>query len=246
MKRATFFRSLVVIYSTFFFVGKAAFSAEDSVYDFLWLDPDKSVYVLQNKVYKKTNTINLETSFLTTLGKSFQDTYGADLKAQYYFSEHFGLEVFHTRYSNSDSDDFNNVVYVTRNNDVSNRATFPFVRRLNSATGVLFLVSPFYGKINTFNKIHYFDWLFGVGFAYLDAESNIRTVTDINAPNTYDAESYTALVYKTSFKFHTSRKWSFMVDLRNMNYMADGPAQRGDKKLRHNWDFMIGVGFKFN
>lgn len=245
MKRTTFFRILILVYFSFLFVEKI-YAAEDSVYDFLWLDPDKSVYVLQNKVYKKTNTINLEMSFLTTLGKTFQDTYGVDVKGQYYFSEHFGVEVFHSRYSNSDSDDFKNVVYVTRNNSGTNQATYPFVRRLNTATGAMFLVSPFYGKINTFNKIHYFDWSFGVGIAFLDAESNLRTVTDINAPNTYDSESFTALVYKTSFKFHTSRKWSFMVDLRNMNYMADGPADPGNKKLRNNWDFMLGVGFKFN
>jgi hypothetical protein len=33
--------------------SKALFAAEDDLYDYLWLDPDKKVYVLQNKVYKK-------------------------------------------------------------------------------------------------------------------------------------------------------------------------------------------------
>ena len=220
-------------------------AAEDSLYDFLWLDPDKSVYVLQNKVYRKEKTISAEISFLTTLGSKFQDTTGLDLKAQYYFTEHFGVEVFHTSYSNSDSDDFKNVVHITANNN-GGTATYPFVRRLNSATGVLFLISPFYGKINTFNKIHYFDWSFGVGLATLDAESNINSVTDVNKPNTYDSESYTALVYKTSFKFHVTRHWSFGLDLRNMNYQADGPISRGSKDLKNNWDFMLGIGYKFN
>ena len=243
MRKLSFFS---ILFSSIFLVtSEHLFAAEDSVYDFLWLDPDKSVYVLQNKTFKKAKTISLEASFLTTLGKAFQDTYGVDLKAQYYFNEHYGMEIFHTRYTNTDSDDYKNVVSVTQANN-GEQATYPFVRRLNAATGALFLVSPFYGKINTFNKIFYFDWSFGAGLAFLDAESNLRTVSIINAPNAYDSETFTALVYKTSFKFHTSRKWSAVIDLRNMNYQAAGPRDPSSKEMRSNWDFMVGVGFKFN
>lgn len=243
MRKLSFFS--ILFYCIFLLPSKNLFAAEDSVYDFLWLDPDKSVYVLQNKTYRKTKTISVEASFLTTLGKAFQDSYGVDLKAQYYFNEHYGMEIFHTRYTNTDSDDYKNVVAVTQSNN-SGQATYPFVRRLNAATGALFLVSPFYGKINTFNKIFYFDWSFGAGLAFLDAESNLRTVRQVNTPNQYDSESFTAFVYKTSFKFHTSRKWSAVIDLRNMNYQAAGPRDTASKELRSNWDFMVGVGFKFN
>lgn len=242
MKKLSFYYALL---STLVFINISPVNgAEDSVYDFLWLDPDKSVYVLQNKTFRKSNTFSVEASFLTTLGKAFQDTYGVDLKGQYYFSEHYGVEVFHTRYTNTDSDDFKNVVSVTSANN--GNPTYPFVRRLNAATGALFLVSPFYGKINTFNKIYYFDWSFGLGFALLNAESNINSVTEVNAPNNYESESFTALVYKTSFKFHVNRNWSSVIDLRNMNYQAAGPINKSNKELRNNWDFMIGVGYKFN
>lgn len=243
MKKLSFYYILlgILIAAT----SKHSIAAEDSVYDFLWLDPDKAVYVLQNKAYRKSKTFTVEASFLTTLGKAFQDTYGVDLKGQYYFNEHFGVEIFHSQYSNTDSDDYKNVVSVTQQNN-NGQATYPFVRRLNAATGALFLISPFYGKINTFNKIFYFDWSFGVGLAYLNAESNLRTVTNINLPNTYDSETFTALVYKTSFKFHASRKWSAVIDLRNMNYQAAGPRNPTSKELRSNWDFMVGVGYKFN
>jgi outer membrane beta-barrel protein len=244
MEKRSFF-SYFILSSIILLTSKHVVAAEDSVYDFLWLDPDKSVYVLQNKTFRKAKTFSVEASFATTLGKAFQDTYGIDLKAQYYFTEHYGVEVFHTRYTNTDSDDFKNVVSVTQANN-GGQATFPFVRRLNGATGALFLVSPFYGKINTFNKIFYFDWSFGAGLAFLDAESNLNSVSVINAPNSYTSESFTALVYKTSFKFHTSRKWSAVFDLRNMNYQAAGPRDRNSKELRSNWDFMVGVGFKFN
>ncbi len=241
MRKLSFYH--IVLGVLFAFNSTLIKAAEDSVYDFLWLDPDKAVYVLQNKTFRKARTFTFEASFLTTLGKAFQDTYGVDLKGQYYFTEHYGIEVFHTRYSNTDSDDFKNVVSVTQSNNGT--ATYPFVRRLNAATGVMFLISPFYGKINTFNKIYYFDWSFGVGLAVLNAESNINSVTVVAAPNTYDSESYTALVYKTSFKFHMNRRWSTVIDLRNMNYQAAGPRSPGSKELRSNWDAMIGIGFKF-
>jgi len=39
-------------------------ASEKDLYDFLWLDPDKSVYVLQNKVYKKKNSFYGSVGFL--------------------------------------------------------------------------------------------------------------------------------------------------------------------------------------
>ena len=48
----------------------------------------------------------------------------------------------------------------------------PFLRREKNLLGAMALWSPFYGKINTFNKITYFDWFFGLGLGLLKSESN--------------------------------------------------------------------------
>ena len=45
------------------FVTKNTHAGEKSLYDFLWLDPDKKVYVLQNKIYKKEHTSSQGQSF---------------------------------------------------------------------------------------------------------------------------------------------------------------------------------------
>jgi hypothetical protein len=37
---------------------------EKDLYDFMWLDPDKKVYVLQNKVHKKERTIYINLGLL--------------------------------------------------------------------------------------------------------------------------------------------------------------------------------------
>ena len=34
-----------------------AYAGEENVYDFLWLDPDKKVYVLQNREFKKKKRV---------------------------------------------------------------------------------------------------------------------------------------------------------------------------------------------
>lgn len=220
-------------------------AAEDSVYDFLWLDPDKAVYVLQNKTYRKEKTFSAGGSLLTTVGNEFQDTYGLDLKVDYFFTEVYGMEVFHSRYWNSDSDNFKNVVYVSQQDSTPNETIYPFVRRLTSATGVNFLWSPFYGKVNTFNRIFYFDWGFGLGLASLQTESNIKTVTTPTLPNSYTNESFMALSYKTYLKFHVDKKHYVSFEIRNFNYQAAGPQNPNSKQLRNNWDLLFGFSRKF-
>lgn len=219
-------------------------AAEDSLYDFLWLDPDKAVYVLQNKVYKKENTFGLQGSFIKTVGNEFQKTFGFDVKGVYFFQESWGVEAFYSSYNNSDSDNYNNVVTVSRARQ-TDQVIYPFVRRLNSATGLMLIWSPFYGKVNTFNKIFYFDWSFGLGFAHLNAESNLNTVSNVNDNIRYDSESYSALAYKTEFKFHLNRHVNFSFEVRNFTYQAAGPSDPGTKKFNDNWDLLFGVGYKF-
>jgi len=226
-------------------LSQRARASEKSLYDFLWLDPDKSVYVLQNKIYRKEKTFSVDVSLLRTVGNEFQDTIGADIKANYFLTETWGVEVFFTNYSNSDSDNFKNVVYISETDGTPNSTLFPFVRRLKTAVGAMAIWSPFYGKINTFNRIYYFDWSFGLGLANLGAESNLRTVVDPSLSNAYDSESFTALAYKTSFKFHVTRQVNFSIELRNFSYQAAGPRDVNSKELRDNWDFMVGVGYKF-
>ena len=59
-------------------------AGENDLYDFLWLDPDKSVYVLQNKIYAKNKSLYLDMGYINGLSNAFQDTTGAQLKLGYY------------------------------------------------------------------------------------------------------------------------------------------------------------------
>ncbi len=65
--------AILVIFSVLAFYAEAT---EKDLYNFKWLDPDKSVYVLQNKVYKKEKSFYTDLSFLKGLSSTYQDTKG--------------------------------------------------------------------------------------------------------------------------------------------------------------------------
>ena len=80
----------------------------------------------------------------------------------------------------------------------------PFVRRPISSNSIYAIWSPFYGKINTFNKIYYFDLSFGLGTGIYTMESNLKTANDPNS-NTFETETYTPIQVKATTKFHVNK-----------------------------------------
>lgn len=213
---------------------------EKDLYKFLWLDPDKKVYVLQNKLFKKANTVYTQLGYLSSLSGEYQDTKGVNFKTGYYFNEEFAVEVFYNKYSNSNNEAYENLQRIN--------SSVPFVRRLNSSYGAMGVWSPFYGKINTFNKIIYFDWNFGLGVAKVNAESNKDTVSDPNASSNFSSESYMGGVVKTGLRVHATKNFFIGIDLQRTFYKAPGPTIDGvvaSDKLRGNSDFILSVGFSF-
>jgi outer membrane beta-barrel protein len=212
-------------------------AGEKSLYDFLWLDPDKKVYVLQNKLYKKEHSFYADLGYISNFTSKFQDTNGFSLHAGYYIHEEWGLEVFYHQYSNKNNDDFRNVRLI-------NEAE-PFVRRINSSFGASLIWSPFYGKINTFNQIFYFDWSFGAGIAQVNTDSNLKTVTVSNAVNRYEKETNSAGVLKTKVKIHLRENIHLGIEYMNTYYMAPGPKNPKSDVLRTNTDLILSVGFSY-
>lgn len=229
--------SLVTAAIMLMLMSKETKAGEESLYDFLWLDPDKSVYVLQNKLYKKEHSFYADLGYISNFTSKFQDTNGFALKAGYYIHEEWGLELFYHQYSNRNNDDFRNVRLI-------NEAE-PFIRRMNSTYGAAIIWSPFYGKINTFNKIFYFDWSFGAGLAKVNTDSNLKTVRLNNVENRYDKASYNGAILKTKVKFHLKENIHLGVEYMNTYYMAPGPQNPKSDKLRTNTDIIFSVGFSY-
>ena len=232
------FAILVVLLSLF--TSKNIQAGEKSLYDFLWLDPDKKVYVLQNKIYKKEHTFYADLGYLSNFTSTFQKTNGFSVKTGYYIHEEWGIEAYYTHYQNSNNDNWSNVRNIN--------GADPFVRRFNSTYGLMAIWSPFYGKINTFNQIFYFDWSFGLGLGKINADSNRKTVENTTQKSSYDKEQYNALVWKTNFRFHLRENIHLGIEWLQHHYSAPGPNRNGKQSsstLRNNQDLILSVGFSY-
>jgi outer membrane beta-barrel protein len=215
-------------------------ASEGDLYDFLWLDPDKKVYVLQNKVYKKERSFYFSLGYLYGMTNEFQDTYGGHLSMGYYFNEEWAFEVFGNKYKNSNNEAYENLTRIN--------SSVPFVRRFESFYGGMVVWSPFYGKINTFNKIFYFDWSVGLGAGKVETESNALTAADPNVSTEFAKESYTGGALKTGLRFHATENIHINIEYLRTTYKAPGPTiegRPGQERYRVNSDLIFSIGFSF-
>ncbi len=221
------------------FITAKTFASVNSVYDFVWLDPDKKVYVLQSKIFEKEKSFYFDLGYLTSNTSKFQDTNGFQGRVGYYFHEEWALELGMNYYNNQDNEDVKNVQIINQQK--------PFIRRLNSSYGLTAIWSPFYGKINTFNRIFYFDWSFGAGVAQINAEdslkSSLASSTDPTTPEKFDKQSLTGAVLKTDVKFYINESIHVGLELMNTYFKAPSPKNPKTDKLKTNTDAVLFVGF---
>lgn len=229
--------SLAIVYITLAIITpKVGISKEGDLYQFLWLDPDKKVYVLQNKLYKKKGSIYFDLGYASNQTAKYQDSVGYHFNIGHYFKEEWAVELFYKTYSHTNNDTYTNVLQINGGE--------PFIRRINQNYGALLVWAPFYGKINTFNQIFYFDWSFGLGPSFISADSNKETVLDASKAGVYNNESYVGAHMKTQLKFHLNKNWNIGIELNNTSYQAAGPNE-SSKKIKNWTDAMITFGFSF-
>ncbi|MCY4645193.1 MAG: hypothetical protein OXB88_11300 [Bacteriovoracales bacterium] len=220
----------------------ALWGAEDHLYDFRWLDPNKKVYVLQNKIYKRRHTFFSHVGWLSGLTSNFQEVTGIQGAFGFYIGEEWALELSYHQLTNTDNQDMKNLKIIEED-------LFPFIRKIETKKGLTLLFSPFYGKINLFNKIIYFDWSFGLGLDLLDTTSNAKTVAIDTAKNMFETRSLSSLLAKTSLRIYLSRTFYTGMEFHRNYYQAEGPHPEGGPvpadQLRYNDDliFFFGVSF---
>lgn len=223
-------------------ISAVATASEKSVYDFSWLDKDKEIYVLQNRKYRKDGRLYLGLSGVKTLSGAFVDTMGAHARVGYFFNEDWGVEFLYGKYSSTEND---------AAKGVKEQGTVPFYRKVDSVMGGLVWWSPFYAKINTFNEIFYFDWMFGLGVAQVETLDN-RNKLIATTNNGMTSESNTAALWSTALRFHINQTWSFRLDFTGLHYNAarksgttPGTADISKNRLFSNYDFGMGIMFAF-
>lgn len=216
---------------------QAAIAAEDKDedYQFSWLDPDKKVYVLQNRRYRKANRLGVFLSAGSNLSNPFKSEYLGSGRATFWLTEQFGVEGMFSFYSNSD----NSTLLALK---TVNSTALPFVRENRSAYGGLITWAPWYAKINFFNKILYFDWFVSGGIGQL------LTAVDRNriaaATSNYRNEALFAGLFGTGLNFYLTNHFSVRFDLAGLAYRATG-ADDVTVYTFTNFDFTAGIGFLF-
>lgn len=216
-------------------------ASEKSVYDFTWLDSDKEIYVLQNRKFRKIQKLYVGGTVGKQTNGAFIDSYALDLYAGYFFKEDWGLELSYTKASGAEN---------ATHDGVSDQGSVAFYRKITSGTSAMLMWSPFYSKINTFNKIFYFDWLIGAGVSSLETEDNrlkFVSVTD----NTPTVESNIALSWITGFRFYINESWSTRIDFKAYHLNADrvtkpsGGQTETTKKYSHFYNINFGLNYSF-
>ena len=222
------------------FISTTAIAAEDSVYDFSWLDQDKEVYVLQNRKFRKAGDFYVGGTFEKNTNQAFIDSYGASFLAGFFFKEDWGIEFIY----NVSSGDTNNTFTLSRD-----AGSVAYYRKVDSYMGAMLMWSPFYSKINTFNKVFYYDWLFGVGLASVNTTNNAEEFY-VSSSDELTKESSMGAIWTTGMRFYINESWSLRLDFRALHTSVERPKSRtpGDGKEKvwfHNYDIGAGINYAF-
>lgn len=217
------------------------FAAEKDIYEFSWLDPDKEVFVLQNRKFRKAGRLHLNVGGGITTSGAFVDSTAIQGRAGYFVTEDYGLEVIYSKNNGKENDTAKGV----RNSSGGGTGTTPFRRIVQSYTGAMFLWSPFYSKINTFNSIVYMDWIFGLGYASLTEKNNkLRFTEGQSAEGVETQESHSGIMWEAGLKFYLNENFSVRTDLTAIHYSADNIASDGSS-YKSNFDATVSLGYSF-
>ena len=215
-------------------------AGEESLYDFSWLDPDKEVFVLQNRKFRKANKIHLSGGFGMTTSGPFVDAVSFQGRLSVFMHEEWGIEGIYAINSGDQNDTYESVV------NPGGTGSTPFRRIVQNYAGAMFIWSPFYAKINTFNSIVYLDWMFGLGLASLSEENNTRSFLTNGVDRVSTSGSHTGLLWQTTFNVYLSQLTSFRIDLTVVHYQARKPSNTvSENELYYNFDLTASLGVRF-
>lgn len=227
-----------------FLMSVLSYASEKSLYDFSWLDKDKEIYVLQNRKFRKSGRFYVGATGVKTLSGVFVDSYGGSARAGYFFKEDWGFEFVYGKNVGSEND--------TAKGVREQASSVPYYRKIDSYMGAMLMWSPFYSKINTFNKVFYFDWIFGLGVAQVTTLDN-RNKFEVGSAdqNKLTRENNMGALWNTGLRFYMSDSWSLRLDITGQTYKANktrrvGTAQTtNSSRLFTNYDLGLGLNYSF-
>lgn len=226
---------LLFFFGSFF---SLLFAAEDSMYDFSWLDKDKEVYVLQNRKFRKSGKVYIGGTVGQSLSGAYIDSTEVNVIAGFFFKENWGLELSYTSANGTQN---------KTSDAVREQAATPFFRKIDTASTAMLMWSPFYSKINTFNKIFYYDWMFGLGLANVDTIDNRNEFAGGSQADVETKESLSGVAWMTALRFFITPSWSTRIDIRAIHVNADFTVTDDEieKRWSHYYNLNLGLNYTF-
>lgn len=212
-------------------------AGEQNVYSFSWLDPDKEVYVLQNRKFRKKGRFHINVGAGMTTSGAFVDANALQARAGFFPYEEWGIEFVYSK----NTGDENTTAASVRNDGAA--GSIPFRRITDDYMGGLLLWSPFYMKINTFNQILYVDWMLGVGYGKLQETNNRQEVLN-SASFDLETVTHSGIMWNTALKFYISRMFSVRADLTGFHYEAE-VVDQSKSIWTQNLDLTLALGINF-
>ena len=222
----------------FFIIPIVSQAGINDTYDFSWLDPDKEVYVLQNRKFRKVNRAYMYIGGGKTTSGAFVDSNPIQLRGGFFLKEDLGFEVIYSKNLTGEESDAAKAV----RNIGGGAGSRPFRRIVDNYYGGYLMWSPFYAKINTFNKILYFDWLLGVGAGKLVENNNKEEVAQKNNPQIQTVD-HTAIMWETGFKLYITKMFDIRTDVTALHYKAEMVS--GTETWYSNYDLTVSLGINF-
>jgi outer membrane beta-barrel protein len=223
---------LVLVGATWAEAGEDSPSQSDE-YNFNWLDPDKKIYVLQNRRYTKAGKTLLSAMVGQGVSSPYRTSYNLDPRLAHYFSESLGVELFYGFTFNNENGNWQDFQEAT--------TAMPIVREIRSKYGVLAHWVPWYAKINVFNQILYFDWYFSGGVGSIKTARDNRANSRA-AASYLPAEDFLGLFLGTGHQYHLSNGLLIRMDVTGSFYRASRIS--GSSSWRPTYDFGLGVGVR--
>jgi outer membrane beta-barrel protein len=208
-------------------------------YDFSWLDPDKKIYVVQNRKFAKANHFELSTSYGVGMGETYRTQRQWRVRGNFYFSEHWGISAFYFNNYNSTNDTFGQLAAVS--------SVIPTVRDTDTYFGGSILWLPFYGKINMFNQIFYIDWHFEAGLGSAGTEIDLNTRA--NGNSNINTANFVGYHWGSGWKFFIDRHWGARLDFLATYYKAnnglDGTlgSSKSSDQTYDNYYLTLGISY---
>jgi outer membrane beta-barrel protein len=193
-------------------------------YDFSWLDPEKKIYVVQNRKYLKQNRLEVALSAGLGGGSTYRSTTTIMPRVIFYPSETFGISVFGGFNKNSENHNVSDL-------KLAGSEVKPAVRDVQSRIGASLMWMPFYGKVNLFNQILYLDWHFEAGVGQVATEIDLNKDAKVDSP-ILEETSHFAFHWGTGQKFFITRNWAARIDFMAQYYKAPSGVNPGSTPIQ--------------